>query len=66
MDVELTPELEQLVKSKVESGRYHSASEVVRQALRLFEHLDESVPLSNDEILEQIEEGWQGATCRIV
>jgi antitoxin ParD1/3/4 len=37
MNVSLTPELEKLVSSKVESGRYNSASEVVREALRLLE-----------------------------
>jgi antitoxin ParD1/3/4 len=36
MNVSLTPELEQFVQSRVESGRYNSASEVVREALRLF------------------------------
>ena len=35
MNVSLTPELEQFVQTKVESGRYNSASEVVREALRL-------------------------------
>jgi antitoxin ParD1/3/4 len=37
MNVSLTPELEQFVQTKVESGRYNSASEVVREALRLLE-----------------------------
>jgi antitoxin ParD1/3/4 len=37
MNVSLTPELEQFVQAKVESGRYNSASEVVREALRLLE-----------------------------
>ena len=37
MNVSLTPELEQYVSAKVESGRYNSASEVVREALRLLE-----------------------------
>jgi antitoxin ParD1/3/4 len=32
----LTPELENLVKGKVESGIYNSSSEVVREALRLW------------------------------
>jgi len=36
MNVSLTPGLEQFVQSRVESGRYNSASEVVREALRLF------------------------------
>lgn len=37
MNVSLTPELERFVEAKVESGRYTSASEVVREALRLLE-----------------------------
>ena len=37
MNVSLTPELDKFVSGKVESGRYNSASEVVREALRLLE-----------------------------
>jgi len=40
MNVSITPELEQFVAHKVESGRYTSASEVVREALRLLEEQD--------------------------
>jgi antitoxin ParD1/3/4 len=40
MNVSLTPELDQFVAGKVESGRYASASEVVREALRLLEERD--------------------------
>ena len=40
MNVSLTPELEQYVHGKVKSGRYLSASEVVREALRLLEDRD--------------------------
>ena len=40
MNIHLTPELEQLVQGKVQSGRYNSASEVVREALRLMEERD--------------------------
>ena len=40
MNVSLTPELEKFVATKVESGRYNSASEVVREALRLLEEHD--------------------------
>ena len=32
---QLTPELEQYVNGKVRGGMYHSASEVVREGLRL-------------------------------
>ena len=34
MNVNLTPELDRLVREKVKSGMYGSASEVVREALR--------------------------------
>ena len=37
LNINLTPQLEKLVRQKVESGRYNSASEVVREALRLME-----------------------------
>lgn len=40
MNVSLTPKLEQFVQAKVKSGRYLSASEVVREALRLLEERD--------------------------
>jgi antitoxin ParD1/3/4 len=40
MNVSLTPELEEFVNAKVEGGRYGSASEVVREALRLLEEHD--------------------------
>ena len=42
MNVSLTPELEHFVSTKVESGRYNSASEVVREALRLLEEQDQA------------------------
>lgn len=37
MHVSLTPELETLIKSKVETGLYNNASEVIREALRFME-----------------------------
>ena len=40
MNVSLTPELDKFVAQKVDSGRYTSASEVVREALRLLEEHD--------------------------
>ncbi|MBD2776275.1 type II toxin-antitoxin system ParD family antitoxin [Iningainema tapete] len=40
MNVSLTPELEQFVQQKVSSGLYNSASEVVREALRLLREQD--------------------------
>lgn len=58
MNVHLTPELEQLVQTKVKSGRYNSASEVVREALRLFEERDQLLELRKEAIRQQIDEGW--------
>jgi antitoxin ParD1/3/4 len=52
MNIQLTPELEQLVQSKVQSGRYNSASEVIREALRLMEEGD----LRKEEIRKKIEQ----------
>jgi antitoxin ParD1/3/4 len=37
LNVSLTPELEGFIESRVASGRYQTASEVVREALRLLE-----------------------------
>jgi len=41
MNVSLTPELEQLVNDKVATGLYQTASEVVREALRLLKERDQ-------------------------
>jgi len=40
MNVSLTPELENWVQSKVETGLYSSSSEVVRDALRLLHQFE--------------------------
>jgi len=40
MNISLTPQLEEMVKTKVASGLYGSASEVLREALRLLEERD--------------------------
>lgn len=58
MNVSLTPELEQFVQTKVESGRYNSASEVVREALRLLEEHEKvraaQVAEFNQELLRRL------------
>jgi antitoxin ParD1/3/4 len=40
ISISLTPELVGLIKARVDSGRYTSTSEVVREALRLLERAD--------------------------
>lgn len=54
MNVHLTHELEQLVHSRVKSGRYGSASEVVRDALRLLADRDELLELRKQELRKKI------------
>jgi antitoxin ParD1/3/4 len=41
MNISLTPELEQLVNDKVKSGLYQTASEVIRDGLRLLKERDQ-------------------------
>jgi antitoxin ParD1/3/4 len=41
MNVSLTEPMEQYVRQKVAGGEYETASEVVREALRLLRHRDE-------------------------
>ncbi len=52
---------EGLIKDKVESGRYSSASEVVRVALRLFEEQEEARALELLRLKTEIEKGERGA-----
>lgn len=54
MNVSLTPELEKLVNDKVKSGRYNSASEVVRESLRLLQDHDELKRIRLDELRREI------------
>ena len=42
MNVSLTPQLESLIRRKIESGMYGSPSEVVREALRLLQERDDA------------------------
>lgn len=57
MNVSLTPELENLVNQKVASGLYNSASEVVREALRLLQEQDELKRIRLEELRQEIRKG---------
>ncbi|HAZ49667.1 MAG TPA: type II toxin-antitoxin system ParD family antitoxin [Cyanobacteria bacterium UBA11369] len=54
MNVSLTPELEQYVQEKVKSGKYLSASEVVREALRLLQEQDQIRQLRLEKLRSEI------------
>ena len=58
INIALTPHFEHLVKAKVSSGRYESASEVVREGLRLLEERDEQ-QANLAELQRDVEAGWQ-------
>ena len=57
MNVHLTPHLDELVQTKVQSGRYNSASEVIREALRLMEQKDEMRAIQLQELRRRIDKG---------
>lgn len=57
MNVSLTPELESLVNNKVKTGLYNSASEVVREALRLLEEQDRIREIRLGELRKEIMKG---------
>ena len=61
MNVSLTPELEKVVAERVASGRYASASEVIREALRLLEERDRLGQLRGEVRLglDQLDQGRQ-------
>lgn len=59
LNINLTPKLEKLVRDKVDSGRYNSASEVVREALRLLERESEMYTLRLERLRRDIRDGLE-------
>jgi antitoxin ParD1/3/4 len=57
VNVSLTPELEKIVHKKVKSGLYNSASEVVREALRLLDEQDHFRAMKLEALREDIQAG---------
>ncbi len=57
MNVSLTPEIEQYVQHKVASGLYGSASEVVRDALRLMEERDRLLDARLENLRGEVRKG---------
>ena len=57
LNISLPPELEAQVRKRVDSGLYGSASEVVREALRLFETFEQLRSSKLTQLRVDIEEG---------
>jgi antitoxin ParD1/3/4 len=58
-NVSLTPELDKFIDDRVESGLYESASEVVREGLRLLRHREDLQQKQLERVRAKIEKGWQ-------
>ncbi|WP_349740689.1 type II toxin-antitoxin system ParD family antitoxin [Roseateles cavernae] len=71
-NVNLTPLLDEMVRSKVSSGLYGSASEVVREALRLLQEQDRQREVKLEELRREVHRGldsrasesWSAAELR--
>ncbi|MGB2623249.1 MAG: type II toxin-antitoxin system ParD family antitoxin [Candidatus Acidiferrum sp.] len=57
MNISLTPHLEKMIREKIASGSYNSASEVVREALRLMEQEDKLRSLKLERLRQDVREG---------
>lgn len=60
MNISLTPELEQFVNDKVKTGMYQTASEVIREGLRLLRERDQRLEALRRDVragFEAVERG---------
>jgi antitoxin ParD1/3/4 len=57
LNVSLTPALEQFVQSRVASGLYQTASEVIREGLRMLEERERARDASLEELRAKIRRG---------
>jgi antitoxin ParD1/3/4 len=64
MNVNLTPQLEELVRAKVASGMYTSASEVVREALRLMDEQDRLRAAKLEQLRDDVRHGLESGTSQ--
>lgn len=61
LNISLTPELEAFIANKVQSGLYQTASEVVREGLRLLRERDDIHRARLDELKKEIAVGLDQA-----
>jgi antitoxin ParD1/3/4 len=64
MNVSLTPELEKYVSDKVTSGLYNSASEVIREGLRLLKDADALREVRLSELRSKIQSGLDSGAAQ--
>lgn len=64
MNVNLTPQLEELVRAKVASGMYTSASEVVSEALRLMDEQDRLRAAKLEQLRDDVRRGLDSGTSQ--
>ena len=57
MNISLPPKMEYLIREKVATGLYHSASEVVREALRLLEERDQFQAAKLTALRQELQKG---------
>jgi antitoxin ParD1/3/4 len=55
MNISLTPHFEAFIKNKIDSGRYNSINEVIREALGLLEERDQLHELKLAELRKEIQ-----------
>jgi antitoxin ParD1/3/4 len=58
-NIALTPHFDRFVQGKIDSGRYQSASEVVRESLRLMEQYEHQRRRALAELREKIRVGYE-------
>jgi putative addiction module CopG family antidote len=61
MTVQLSPELEALVRKDVERGPYRSIDDFVEQAVTMLHEQEEYLAANRDKMRSAIEEGWAEA-----
>lgn len=67
MDVALNRELMKLIRERLETGRYHSASEVIREGLLVLTERDRWLELRRQDLQSEIARGVTSARAgRIV
>jgi antitoxin ParD1/3/4 len=78
LNVSLTPHLEAFIHETISSGRYQSASEVVRTALRLLEEREQQKTAALQWLAQEVKKGldsgpsepvtpafWQGLRAKL-